>query len=565
MSTLLACGLYGADIPKDGNLTSMDDTVFTDEGSALIDVQHYDLAFDWNATGGDIRAKAILDVTAKAPLSQIALDFHGLHIDVLRVGGVKSDFKRAGDKLLITLPKKAEKGAALKVEIDYSGVPDPLKGEMVQGWSRLPEGKGIYAVNEPNSAKNWYPCNNHPLDKALYSFTVTVPEGYTAVANGTPGKTEVKNGRRTFRYSIEAPMASYLSMMHIGEYTRQEEKSKSGIPLYNYFFKGYEKLDAKTRGEYAKTGEMLEFFTGKFGGYPFKSSGIVVMGGESVLAFETQTRPTFGAHSGESKIAHEMAHLWFGDYVSLKQWKETWLKEGFATYAAALWFEHNNPDYMKQWVRGSYESMMGIQRIPKDEQLAKVLRFYTTKERTLTKEDIKALVLLGSHGKITKEAMGKILAKVPKKGISSYKLAPVLADAPFDYFSLTFNDFMKFNTIMRGEKPEGKEMGFEQMVGTLAKAPRTIEKFEEMYGPGSYTRGALALHALRLKVGNETFFTIIRAYLKRYGNANANSDDFIAVAQEVSKQDLSALFKGWLEDTLPPDMPTYGLYLKNYK
>ena len=566
MSTILACGLYGAGIPKDGNLTSMGDTVFPGEGSALIDVQHYDLGFDWNASSGAIKAQALLVLKAKMPLSEVALDLYGLHIDTVRVDGIKAPFERKGDKLFITLPNKAAQNTLLKVEVDYSGVPQPLKGEMVQGWSKLPEGKGIYAVNEPNSAKNWYPCNNHPLDKATYSFSITVPEGFTAIANGTPGKIVAHDGRRTFHYAIEAPMTSYLSMMHIGEYTRHDSKTQSGIPVYDYFFKGYEQqVDAKTHGEYAKTNAMLDFFSEKFGEYPFKSAGIVVMGSESVLAFETQTRPTFGTHSGERKIAHEIAHSWFGDAVSLKQWKETWLKEGFATYASALWLEHSDPSFMKKWVKGSYESMMGIQRIPKDKHLAEVLRFFTTKERTLSREDVKGLVKLGNHGEVEKKVLEKILANVPQEGISSYKLALVLSDAPFDYFSLTFNDFMQFNAIMTGKKPEGATMRFEQMVGMLAKAPRTIEKFEEMYGPGSYTRGALALHALRLEVGDKTFFAILRAYLKRYRNGNAGSGDFITVAQEVSKKDLSALFKAWLEDTLPPDMPTYGLYLKNYR
>lgn len=563
--TVSTYGLYASAIYKDGNLTSMGDLIFPNEGSTLIDIQHYDLSFDWNVTSSAIKAEALLSIKAKEPLAEIVLDFHGLHVDVVRVDGAEASFSRKADKLFIMLPQKVKKNDLLKVDISYSGVPQTYTEAIVPGWSKLPSGEGIYAVNEPNSAKNWYPCNNHPLDKATYSFSVTVPEGFTAIANGTPGNIEKHGDKRTFRYATKAPMASYLSMMHIGYYTRHDSKTKNGIPVYDYFFKGYEKADVNTQAVYAKKNAMLDYFAEKFGGYPFESAGIVVMGGESVLAFETQTRPTFGMHSAESKIAHEIAHNWFGDNVSLKQWKETWLKEGFATYASALWFEHSDPSYMPKWVKTSYESMMGIQRIPKDKQLAEVLRFYTTKERKLSKEDIKALIVLGSHGKVEEKILQTILSKVPKEGISSYKLAPVLSDAPFAFFTLTFSDFMRFNTIMTGKKPEGAILGFEQMVSILAKAPRTINEFGEMYGTGSYTRGALALHALRLEVGDDIFFRIIRTYLKRYQNGNADSDDFIAVAQEVSRKNLTLLFKAWLEETLPPDMPSYDLYLKNYR
>ena len=95
----------------------------------------------------------------------------------------------------------------------------------------------------------------------------------------------------------------------------------------------------------------MAFFSEKFGPYPFASAGIVSSQGESILAYETQTRSFFGTPTSEQMLAHEIAHQWFGDLVSLDEWKESWLKEGFATYSSALWFEHKQgPDLL--WKSG---------------------------------------------------------------------------------------------------------------------------------------------------------------------------------------------------------------------
>ncbi len=547
-------------------LLSMGDEIFPGEGSAAIDVQNYYLQIDWDARSGAIDAKAILSILPTMSIPNVVLDFHGLQISSVLVNGKKSGFERMGDKLFIKLPRAAERGQSLKVEIDYHGVPQPMADEMVQGWGPLPSGEGIYAVGEPNSAKNWFPCNNHPLDKARYDFTVTVPRGFVAVSNGTPTE-ETELGRSVrYRYSVKHPMASYLAMMHIGHYHRKDSKLVNGIPVYDYFFDGYEgKADDAIKAGYANEKEITAYFETIFGPYPFASSGLLVMAADSALAYETQTRSTFGLHSGERKIAHEIAHQWFGDFVSLKHWKDTWLKEGFATYSAALWAEHKDPTAMKRWVKGSFESLMGIQHLPKDKQLAEVLRFFSIPERKLSREELRELIQLGSHGKAPKEKLEAVISTVPEKGISNYRLEGVLAQMPFKEFVLNFDAFSRFSALMKGEKLDPNRMRFEQFLPILAKAPRTIHKMEEMYGGGSYTRGALALHMLRLKVGDEVFFKILWSYLKQYAYGNADSDDFIAVARKVSGQDLAALFKAWLEDPMIPDIPEYGLYVRSYR
>ena len=99
---------------------------------------------------------------------------------------------------------------------------------------------------------------------------------------------------------------------------------------------------------------------------------------------------------------------------------------------------------------------------------------------------------------------------------------------------------------------------------TLGQAPRDVHTLSQIYSSGVYARGALAMHALRIKVGDIKFFNILQTYFKRYKNSHANSTDFEAIATEVSGENLDNFFKVWLEDKLIPDIPKYGLYKKNY-
>ena len=113
-------------------------------------------------------------------------------------------------------------------------------------------------------------------------------------------------------------------------------------------------------------------------------------------------------------------------------------------------------------------------------------------------------------------------------------------------------------------KPSDNSISFEDLVANLGEAPRDVHSMAQIYSSGVYARGALAMHALRIKVGDTTFFNIVRAYFKRYKNSHANSIDFEAIATEVSGENLDNFFKAWLEDKLIPDIPKYGLYKKNY-
>jgi len=539
--------------------TSIGDSIFITEGNGGIDTTHYDLDIQWNDKTEKITATAKIDINTTQKLSDFSLDFHGLKVTSITVDGIITKFSRKKDKLLITLPKLLAIKTPFTVNIHYEGKPIEIKESVTFGWHSVPE--GVRALSEPNSAKNWFPCNNHPKDKATYSFHITVPKNYDVIANGIPGKTLQTDNLKTYHFKTREPMASYLTLISIGHYDREELTAKDGTPIYNYYYKGITPKDKKV---FSSQADIMAYFSEKFGNYPFASAGIVAAQGENILAYETQTRPFFGTPASEQILAHEIAHQWFGDLVSLDEWKESWLKEGFATYAAALWLDHKQGNgFLTNWVRNSYESLMGIQKIPK-EGLSKLFKAFEFKERKLTKEEVSKLISLGSKGKEkNKKALHKALSHITEDGISNYKLDVVFNEMSFPYFNLTFPQFGTFMDIISGN-PSSKEIPFETVIKGLASAPRDVHSLDQIYSSGVYTRGALAMHSLRIQIGDKKFFLLLQTYFKIYKNHHANSNDFEALATKITGENLDFFFKSWLEDKIIPDMPKYGLYKKNY-
>jgi len=399
---LLSFSLYAETLLPTIGAASIGDTIFTKEGNGGIDVKHYDLNISWDNKTNIITAKTSIDIESTQKLSAFSLDFHDLNINSLSIDKKSVKFSRLKDKLMIVLANTLEKGSAFQVVVEYKGEPSAIENGVSFGWRKTAE--GVRALSEPISAKNWFPCNNHPRDKASYTFHIKVPKQYDAIANGIPQKTIYNKETTSYHFTAKEPMASYLTMVAIGQYDKEVLQTKSGIPIYNYYYKGMKEKDKQV---FSNQAEILAFFSEKFGAYPFASAGIVASKGESILAYETQTRPFFGTPTSEKMLAHELAHQWFGNLVSLDEWKESWLKEGFASYAAALWFEHKQgKEYMDTWVKGTYESLMGIQRLPK-ENMSKMLKAFQMKERILSVEEVTKLIDLGTKNHTNKAELKK--------------------------------------------------------------------------------------------------------------------------------------------------------------
>jgi aminopeptidase N len=243
---------------------------------------------------------------------------------------------------------------------------------------------------------------------------------------------------------------SYLASLSIDEYVLETAQGPAGLTIRSYF---PQDLPADVKSRAAILPAMIEYFTSLFGPYPFDEYGVLVAGYDFCethsLAEEVQTLSMYCPDMfDEQLLSHELAHQWFGDSVSLKDWQDLWLKEGMATYAEWLWITRDG----------------GLDELNDSYVKPRLLRAYSV--------------------------------------------------------------------------PTGKPDVDDLYIYTEV-----------------YEGGALVFHALRLEVGDEVFFEILRSYLDEYRYQNAGKDDFIAVAEKVSGRDLEALFDSWLMEKRTPDMP----------
>jgi len=313
-------------------------------GNGGYSVAHYDLELSYRPSANHIDGWARITAWAGQRLTRLSMDLAGLRVAKVNVGGRAADkFAVRGRKLIIWPAVDVAAGDEFQVEIRYWGNPKPIRGPWGDvGWEELAD--GALVAGQPNGAPSWFPCNDHPSDKATYRITMTVNSPYAVVSNGALVERRSAASATTWVYEQVEPMATYLATVQIGRYEFVELTS-GAVPLRAVL---PSRLRSRFAVDFDMQPEMMQLFERLFGPYPFPSYCVVVTDDELEIPVEAQGLSIFGAnhvdgHRGfERLVAHELAHQWFGNSFSVARWQHIWLNEGFACYAEWLWSEQSD-------------------------------------------------------------------------------------------------------------------------------------------------------------------------------------------------------------------------------
>jgi aminopeptidase N len=318
------------------------DPYFPRQGNGGYRVEHYGLSLDYRPATHQLSGRARIVGHATQDLSRFDLDLrHFMHVDSVRVNGTLAAFAQPTgqvQELVITPANPLAKDQSLVVVVRYGGTARAISDPDGSPDGFIITGDGAMVANEPQGAPTWFPVNDTPRDKATYRVRITVPHGLVAVSNGMFLGKSTNNGRTTWRWGIGKPISSYLVTATLGRFTVRRGTTASGIPYFNAFDPAEQTAALPVVHQLPK---MIDFFSTKYGKYPFGWTGAIVDHARFVgYALETATRPVFDRAPDVLTLAHELAHQWFGDDVTLRHWRDIWLNEGFAEFSDWLWDEH---------------------------------------------------------------------------------------------------------------------------------------------------------------------------------------------------------------------------------
>ncbi len=422
-------------------------------GNSGYKVESYELDLDYRVSSNRLSGKATITAVATQALSRVSFDLATLRVAKVLVNGRRaSRYAHRNGKLHVWPSPAIADGAEFVVNVQYSGNPAPIDspwGEL--GWEELTE--GVIVASQPSGAATWFPCNDHPSDKAHYRITITTDSPYHVVANGRLVSRRTKASRTSWVFDQAAPMATYLATVQIGRYDVLE-LATSPVTM-RAVLPASQMRDF--RSDFGRQQDMMRLFVKLFGPYPFGGYTVVVTDDPLEIPLEAQGISVFGSNhvdgqrGAERLVAHELAHQWFGNSLTPSRWQDIWLNEGFACYSEWLWSEESGGLTASQQVSKAHTRLRGL-----DQDL-------------------------------------------------------LLSDPGPD---LMFDDRL-------------------------------------------YKRGAITLHVLRLQLGDDAFFELLRTWTRTHRHGSVTTEDFTSLAAGFSPDAdaVRALFTAWLDEPELPALP----------
>jgi aminopeptidase N len=418
-----------------------------------IHAQHYAFRVTLSDDTDEIAGEATVEFRfLQDGVREISLDLasqagaKGMTVSGVMSRGQQVAFEHKSDRLTLRLGEPPRAGELRSYTIRYHGV--PASGLRI-GENKFHE-RTFFSQNWPNLARQWLPMVDHPYDKSTSEFVIIAPSKYQVVANGLlQEETDLGDGRRLTHWKQSVPIASWLNAVGVAQFASRHFDKTHGVPLQTWVFHQDRDAGIVTFEEPAR--RAMEFYMDHIGPYPYEKLANV-----QATGFSGGTEHASAIFYGEKSVtdrpatnlvAHEIAHQWFGDSVTEKDWDDVWLSEGFATYFTLLCTEH-------------YEG---------------------------------------------RDAFATGLKKSREGVLALEKKSPGVA--------VRHNNLSDMRKVLN------------QII---------------------YQKGGWTLHMLRVEIGANKFWAGIREYYRRYRDANASTEDFRKVMEEVSGEDLGWFFEQWL-------------------
>jgi len=625
------------------------DPYFPLDGNGGYDVRHYDLDVAYDPDTDVLTGKATISARTTQNLSSFNLDFDGLTVRSITVDGRSADWLRDGDELTVTPRRGIAEGARFTTVVKYDGSPETLPDS--SGFFHTDD--GALVIGQPHVADTWFPVNDHPIDKASYTISITVPEGLEAVSNGVLDSQRTRRGLTTWTWNAKEPMASYLAMMAIGEFDVRAYR-EDGLKYWDALDPDLFATTAPRTGEQYALSQVADLT------YKRLTRTIAVPAGGAELSFWI-TRDTEFNWDFVFVEAHTVGQ---DDWTTLEDQnghtgQETgfvcpfWLQlhpflEHYQTPAGDAcdpsgttgewWAATGSSDGYEQWtvdLSGFSGSTVEVSISYASDDIVQGSGAFvddvavSTGEGTTSFEDdgntfdgwtvpgapegsepnlndwIAGTVedappslgevaegslarqpeiidfLEGYFGRYPFSAAGGVVDDLDELGFAlETQTRPIYADGFFgdsisgdsvvvhelahqwvgDYLALEEWQHIWLNEGFASytEWLWAEQEGFattQEIFDDFATIPADDPFWEVVIGdPGPdllfdiaiYNRGAMTLHALRLEVGDQNFFRILKRWIASQAGGHVTTDEFIAVAERVSGQQLDELFDVWL-------------------